>query len=228
MKILKNTTANPIFVEDTGITIPANSSYEIYPADDTIWAASSNVIPYVGTGALVGNDGTYDLTQSQTMQMLQGLFPSKIMIAGSNTNVTVGNIEEWLKVVAKFYPGDPTGVSTVFYQNELSITTRNETDIANTIYTVGTNKNFLLTNIIVTSDAVQGVVVRLRMQVGGTGNWIQKMKIFVKAQQQEDSTIPISFGDGIKLATARDVLKLTAESTLAKGVVWGMYSGKEY
>ena len=51
-KILKNVTLSPIFVSDTGVSIPASSQYLIPPQDYLLWAASSDTVTYVGNADL--------------------------------------------------------------------------------------------------------------------------------------------------------------------------------
>ena len=60
-KILKNTTALPIFVLDTGTMLPALSSYTISPRNYDLWSASSDVDTYISSGAVVVSTGTRDL-----------------------------------------------------------------------------------------------------------------------------------------------------------------------
>lgn len=61
-KILKNTTASPISVKDTGATILASpGSYTIPPQDYLLWAASIDVVSFINAGSLVVNDGFNDL-----------------------------------------------------------------------------------------------------------------------------------------------------------------------
>lgn len=71
MKLLKNTTISDIFITDTGTNLPASSTYEIDPTNYPIWAASSDVLPEIDAGNLVGNDGVLDLSALLTKFMLQ-------------------------------------------------------------------------------------------------------------------------------------------------------------
>jgi len=64
MKIIKNTTASPIFIADTAVTIAANSSYTIPAQDYLLWSASENIVTYINAGSIVINDGIRDLTSS--------------------------------------------------------------------------------------------------------------------------------------------------------------------
>lgn len=73
-KILKNNTASDILISDTGVNILASSNYTIPPADYPLWAASSDIITYIGSGDITVNDGTYDLTKADGVSILQGNF----------------------------------------------------------------------------------------------------------------------------------------------------------
>lgn len=61
-KILKNTTASAIYIKDTGILLPASpANYTIPPQDTLLWAASVDIVLYIGSGDVVVNDGVADL-----------------------------------------------------------------------------------------------------------------------------------------------------------------------
>lgn len=79
-KIIKNTTGGAVSVGDTGVTIPAMSNYTIPPQDYLLWAASSNVVTYIGSGTFVINDGSFDLSISDGTDLIKGLFPTTISI----------------------------------------------------------------------------------------------------------------------------------------------------
>jgi hypothetical protein len=73
-KILKNTTGSSIFVSDAGISIPSLSSYTIPSQDYLLWAASNDIITYIGSGQIVVNDGSNDLEKALGISLLQGNF----------------------------------------------------------------------------------------------------------------------------------------------------------
>jgi hypothetical protein len=83
VKLLKNTTISDIAIMDCGVTIPADSSYLIPPQDYLLFAASSNIVTQVGIGDVVVNDGSYDLSISDGIDFIKGLFPSKVEIVPS-------------------------------------------------------------------------------------------------------------------------------------------------
>jgi hypothetical protein len=62
-KILKNNTASPISITDTGVTIPASpGSYTIPEQDYLLWAASANIATPVNAGNIIVNDGLVNLS----------------------------------------------------------------------------------------------------------------------------------------------------------------------
>lgn len=76
-KLITNTTLSIIDVVDVGIEINPGATYTIVPQDYGIWAASSSVVAFVGSGDLVVNDGFQDLSPAQGMGFLQGSFIQK-------------------------------------------------------------------------------------------------------------------------------------------------------
>lgn len=70
-KILKNQTASPIAIKDTGITIPASGQYEIPPHDYGLWESSTDVQTQIAAGNLIGNTGTRDLDQDLTSHFIK-------------------------------------------------------------------------------------------------------------------------------------------------------------
>jgi hypothetical protein len=75
-KILKNTTGSTIAINDVGISISANSSYTIPPQDYLLWSASSNVIAPIGSLEIIVNDGSFDLSPSDGVDLLKGILPT--------------------------------------------------------------------------------------------------------------------------------------------------------
>ena len=72
-KIVKNTTIAAINVSDVGVTIAASpGSYTIPDQDYLIWSASTVAATNVGTGDLVVNDGTSDLSAALGAAHLKG------------------------------------------------------------------------------------------------------------------------------------------------------------
>jgi hypothetical protein len=61
MKSLRNTTASPVEIVDTGITIDSLATYVVVPVDFPLWAASVDIDVYIDNGVLIVNDGFDDL-----------------------------------------------------------------------------------------------------------------------------------------------------------------------
>jgi len=95
-KILKNTTASPVMVADTGVLIAASSQYTIPPTDYWLWAASGNVVTLVGNSTLIVNDGSVDLTISDGVDYIKGIY-QKNRIIGNTDGTLIGNVSDRLK-----------------------------------------------------------------------------------------------------------------------------------
>ena len=78
-KILKNNTAFDILVSDTGANILASSSYTIPLIDYPLWAQSSDVVTFIGSGDITVNDGSYDLSKAEGIGLIQGSFIRKVV-----------------------------------------------------------------------------------------------------------------------------------------------------
>lgn len=77
-KILHNATGGTIFVNDTGVSIASGANYVIPPQDYLLWAASNNVITFIGAGDLIVNDGSSNLSISDGTDLIKGIFPTTI------------------------------------------------------------------------------------------------------------------------------------------------------
>lgn len=77
-KILKNNTSSDILINDTGVSVLANSSYTIPEQDYILWAASVNVQSYLDSSDLIANDGTSDLSPTEGSRFLK--YPDRITI----------------------------------------------------------------------------------------------------------------------------------------------------
>jgi hypothetical protein len=73
-KILKNVTLSNISISDVGITIISQDSYNIQTQESTLWAASDDIVTFIGSGDIVVNDGTFDLNKAQGIALVQGNF----------------------------------------------------------------------------------------------------------------------------------------------------------
>lgn len=69
-KIIKNLTSSPVAIRDTGVVVPASSTYIIPPQDYLLWAASTNTVSYIDAGTLIVNDGEVDLNKINSKNLL--------------------------------------------------------------------------------------------------------------------------------------------------------------
>lgn len=79
-KILKNQTANDVYLADTGKTVPASGSYTITIEDYRIFAVSDDTAAKIGDGTLVAADGVNTFNIANSIALIQGMFPSSIDI----------------------------------------------------------------------------------------------------------------------------------------------------
>lgn len=234
-KVIRNITVSPVTVADCGVTIPATSNYTIPSQDYPLWAASNNVITFVGAGTLIVNDGFIDLSISDGTDWIKNNFPTQISIRGDTNGTKIGNLTDRLKV----YDADAItvlnlialalgagGATFIERSSEANITTRTKTDWVST-YTVASGKKFILTSFSCSYDAQGTLYVRLEKQTGGTGAWVTKERIVLMAGGNSEGFEALDCGVGIQLGTAGDVFKITVEASLAKGTAHAQFAGNE-
>lgn len=235
-KILKNTTISNISILDTGVTILASpGTYTIPPQDYLLWAASSDVISYIGSGDIVVNDGSFDLTASDGTDLIKGLFPKQIKITGDSDNTKIGNVNDKLKVIDEDANNSLNviisalggAVDGIIRKNEVYITSRNETDMPSTTYTVPSGKKFIINSFSAAYDAQASMQVRLKKQTSGTGPFETLFRLNVMSGGQGNSTLSYGLGNGITIGNAGDVFKITYEASIAKGNLFSAFTGNE-
>lgn len=227
-KILKNTTIGQIDINDTGISIAASpGEYTIPQQDYLLWAASSDIITYIGNGSLVVNDGSFDLSISNGTDLIKGLFPTEIIVNQGTIPWEVSDSDnlDVLNAIAAALNAS-TSVS-ILKNNEVSVTSRTEFTLSGTTYTVPSGKNFLLSSFVGSYDSQAALHLRLKKQTGGVGSFNTVFKMTMMSGGQGDSTLSMNFGNGINIGLAGDVFKLTVEASIAKGTVFGSFSGSE-
>lgn len=101
-KIIYNNTASPVPVTDAGVTVPASGSYTLDPQEYDRWASSSDIVTLVGDETLKVNDGSTDLSISDGIDLIKGIFPKHIAIRGDTDSTLIGNVGDRLKVDAQF------------------------------------------------------------------------------------------------------------------------------
>lgn len=84
-RILKNNTASPVSISDTGGTVPASGQLVINPADYGVYEGSADVITFISdlavnptVSTLTVNDGTFDLGINEGTRLIQGGFSRPI------------------------------------------------------------------------------------------------------------------------------------------------------
>jgi len=95
-KIIKNTTATAIVLQDVGVEVPPNGEYIIPPQEYLLWVdfilnsldgtADVDLDTLIINGTLVVNDGILDLSPSTGIMYLQYIGGSDILIDNNNYN----------------------------------------------------------------------------------------------------------------------------------------------
>ena len=220
-KILKNTTNQSVFVADTGVPLSANGQYTIPPQDYWLWAASSNVISYIGNGTLIVNDGSFDLSINEGVALIQHMFPSTVQVSNFPSEIEVKNdsgnpvtVQGNLSVTLKF--------SNIQRNAEFNINQKIETDISGVTYTVASGKTFYITQFACASDSPSPVSIRIKVYSGAT--LINTIKINLASNGAWGGH---SWPNGVAFATAGQVVKATFDPQSAKGSGWAMFAGFE-
>lgn len=234
-KILKNTTNQTVSITDTGVSIPANGQYIIPPQDYLLWAASDNIITKVGEGIVIINDGSVDLSISDGIDLLKGIFSKKSGVLAGTDLTAIGHIDDKLKVTDQDVQTILNSIavslgattSSIYKYGLASVTNRNESDFTSTIYTVPFNKKFSINNFTANYDLQFTMIVRFKKQTNGTGPFETIFSIILEVGGQGQSTVPINFGNGVIIGQAGDVFKITYESTNARGNVRAFFTGNE-
>lgn len=104
-KILINNTASAVNISDVGQVVPASGQLTINPPDYLLYADSSDVVTLVGNGTLTVNDGSSNLSISDGIDLIKGIFPSAVNIEGSTDSTKIGNVGDRLKVDANISAG---------------------------------------------------------------------------------------------------------------------------
>lgn len=79
-KILKNNTASPVFINDTGQTVPASGQLEIDPAYFELYSRSEDVLSLLGDETFTMNDGTNDLVLGDAVNLLRGFYSKEVAV----------------------------------------------------------------------------------------------------------------------------------------------------
>lgn len=231
-KIVKNNTGSPVNVSDVGTTIPANSQYTIQPYDYLLWAASGSAVTLIGAGTLIVNDGSGDLSITDGMDLIKGVY-QKSRIIGDTTGALIGNVTDRLKVIDPDVISAITGLGgsnllcNILRNAETAVTSRNEFDFG-TSYTVPTGKKFSCASFSGSYDAQAALYIRFKKQTGGTGSFVTIFRLNMMSGGQGNSTLTYDLSNGILVGDAGDVFKMTVESSIAKGTVAAHFAGVEF
>lgn len=71
IKIIKNNTSSAVPINDVGITIAANSSYQIPTTDYDLWGGSENAVTLIQNETIYLNDGQNNLSKKISISLLQ-------------------------------------------------------------------------------------------------------------------------------------------------------------
>ena len=117
--------------------------------------------------------------------------------------------------------------TSTFYENEQAISSKTETDIANTTYTVGAGKKFVLMALMASYDTASLIHIRLKKQTGGVGSFVTIVKMTLLTSSQGDGYGSYDLGNGLNIGNAGDVFKMTVEASVIKGNIWAAFGGSE-
>lgn len=158
-----------------------------------------------------------------------------IVIKGASDSTHIGNVSDKLKVidqdaidVLNTISLAALPIANIFKKNEATVTSRNETDLPSVTYTVPAGKSFAITTFVASYDFASKMFVRVKKQTGGTGPFETLFKMVMMSGGQGDATLSYDFGAGIKIGDPTDVIKITYESSIAKGTLYAEFSGSEY
>jgi hypothetical protein len=122
-KILKNNTGSPVNIADVGQTVPASGQLVVVPTDYLLYAASNNVITLIGNSTLTVNDGSFDLSISDGIDLIKDNLRTKIGVLSGDDLTAIGHISDQLKVTSN--PNSTPGSPVV--SNKLRIIVNNTT-----------------------------------------------------------------------------------------------------
>lgn len=135
--------------------------------------------------------------------------------------------EDILAVLNLIAAGVGVSGESIFRQNEQAVTTKVDTDLTSTTYTVPAGKEFRITSFNASYDATTKIDVMIKKQDLGSGPFNTIFKMVMLSGGQGDATLSMHFGAGIKVGIATDVFKIVYNAAVRKGTIWGAYAGIE-
>jgi len=151
LRKLKNNTASPVIINDTGDTVPASGELIIPPLDYGKYEGSADVVLFLSdqsisttVSTLTANDGTFDLAIEKGVRMIQGGW-CRTIIDADNSMYGAKVREDGTLVTDPIDLGDPvTGLAGVAASTPGVVQTLNT-------FTVGAGKTRILANIKISS-----------------------------------------------------------------------------
>lgn len=149
LRKLKNNTASPVEIVDTGDTVPASGEFIIPPLDYGKYEGSADTLLFLSDQAisttvstLTANDGTFDLSIEKGVRMIQGGF-CRTIVDADNPMYGAKVREDGTLVTDPIDLGDPD------YLDGVVVGSLTEQTLAS--FTVGVGNTRILGNIKVTS-----------------------------------------------------------------------------
>jgi hypothetical protein len=85
---LHNATGSTLFIADTGVSITSGGNYTIPEQDYLLWAASSNIVTFIGNSDITVSDGSFTLGISDAINLIKGIYPTTIKaVPYGNTSI---------------------------------------------------------------------------------------------------------------------------------------------
>lgn len=156
-------------------------------------------------------------------------------LKGATDGTLIGNVGDSLKTtdldvlaaVGAITTGTGNGASNIIRRNEAIVTSRNETDLASTAYTVPDGKVFSIDSFSASYDSQAALYVRLKKQTGGAGAFSTVLRLNMMSGGHGNSSISTDLSKGFKIGVAGDVFKITYEASIIKGNIFAMFAGSE-
>jgi hypothetical protein len=149
LRKLKNNTASPVPIPDTGDTIPASGEFVIPPLDYGKYEGSADTLLFLSDQAisttvstLTANDGTFDLSIEKGVRMIQGGF-CRTIVDADDPSIGAKVRADGTLVTDPIDLGDPTDIVG------LTLGSLSEQNLAS--FTVGVGKTRIVGSIKVAS-----------------------------------------------------------------------------
>jgi hypothetical protein len=136
------------------------------------------------------------------------------------------NIGEQSISVGSVVIADPASYVSIYKSSEITVATKTKTQLVS--YTVPSGKTFKLYTMEANFDLQSSpLYLRLEKQTAGAGAWAVIARLTLQIHGQDPSDQQLVWPEGLKIASASDILRLTYESALARGSLWAQFTGVE-